>query len=253
MKWRGKVASLLLSKKENEEPSIFILIDPNKVTDLNDLEKRSQDMKKWNIDLFLVGGSLGVSEEDVDKVVKTLNKTDLPVVLFPGNINGISKYADAILFMSLLNSENPYYIIGAQMLGAPIIKRYGLETLPTAYIIVGEGGTVGYVGWARTVPNTLIDVAVAYAIAAEMMGMKFIYLEAGSGAKDHVNPLIIRSIKKHTKLYIIAGGGIKTSKDACTLINAGADAIVIGTIVEKQPEVAEKIVRDVKSTCSSYG
>ncbi len=238
----------LLKKKSREgEKSIFILIDPEKTSGSeNDLLEKTLRIAGEGVDAFLVGGSLGVGGDDLDKTVLTLKKTNVPVILFPGSVAGISKYADAVLFISLLNSENPYYIIGAQVEGAVIIKRLGLEAIPTAYVIMGEGGAAGYMGRARPIPLNMSYIALAYALAAEMLGMRFIYLESGSGSEKNVPPETVSLIRKNTNLYIITGGGIRDEKTACEILKAGSDAIVLGTIFEKDLDKTISIIRTIK-------
>jgi phosphoglycerol geranylgeranyltransferase len=136
--------------------------------------------------------------------------------------------------MSLLNSINPYYLSGAQALGAPLVKRYGLEPIPLAYLIVGENaGAAGFVGNANPIPYHKPELAAIYALAAEYMGMRFVYLEAGSGAKKIVSPEMVSTVRKTCRMHIVAGGGIKAPSQAKTLVKAGADLIVTGTIAEK--------------------
>ncbi|MEM1813143.1 MAG: geranylgeranylglyceryl/heptaprenylglyceryl phosphate synthase, partial [Sulfolobales archaeon] len=188
MRWRGKVNEYIESKIKKDELVHLSLIDPAKVYDLKTLSGIAKRLVSAGTDAFLVGGSIGVSESDVDSVVAVLEELDRPVILFPGNVNGLSRTADAVLFMSLLNSDDPYYIIGAQVIGAPIIKKYGLEPLPTAYIVIGYGGTAGFIGKARPLPIEKPEIGVAYALAAEYLGMKYIYLEAGSGSPQPITP-----------------------------------------------------------------
>jgi len=132
----------------------------------------------------MIGGSTGASGLVLDQtILKIKEVTDLPTILFPGSAAGVSAYADAIFFMSLLNSNNPYWIIGAQALGSPKIKKIGIETIPMGYVIVQPGGTAGWVGDAKLIPRNKADIAAAYAMAAEFLGMRLFYLEAGSGAE----------------------------------------------------------------------
>lgn len=239
-----------ITNKIAEEGALhFTLIDPDKAYGeaLKNVRKLGKFMVEAGTDAFLVGGSVGVSERDADAVVQELKGLGVPVILFPGNITGISRYADAILFLSLLNSDDPYFIIGAQVLGAPIIERYGLETLPTAYIIVGYGGAAGYVGKARPIPYDRPEIGAAYVLAARMMGMKYAYLEAGSGAPEPIPPTFIRYAAKVKKnLTLIVGGGIRSPEKAKAAVRAGADIIVTGTIVEKDPEKCVKIIKSIK-------
>ncbi len=192
-------------------------------------------------DGIMLGGSTTDSGE-LDATAKALKENvDVPIILFPGNISGVSKHADAIFFMSLLNSTNPYWITGAQALGAPIIKRMGIETISMGYLVVEPGGTVGWVGDAKLIPRIKPDIAAAYAIAAEFMGMKILYLEAGSGADQHIPEKMIHMVKKTTDIIVIVGGGIRTGEDAATVAKAGADIIVTGTVVENTSNIKDKI------------
>lgn len=252
MKWRGKVRNYIEEKLNSLGALHFSLIDPGKVTDLNQVLKLSKKLAEAGTDAFLIGGSIAVSEYMVDEIVKTLEEIGLPTILFPGNVSGLSRFADAILFMSLLNSEDPYFIIGAQMLAAPLVKRYGLEVLPTAYIIIGYGGAAGHVGRARPIPYEKYEIASAYALAAEFMGMKYIYLEAGSGAPKPIPPEMVFSIRKITSnIKLIVGGGIRDVKTAVKLVEKGADIIVTGTIIEEEPEHATKFVEKFKRSVKS--
>lgn len=246
--WRGRVEEYLRAKARRGEKAVFILIDPDPAKHVkNSIEEIPRLVREWGIDAILVGGSLGISEIEVSSAISILREAGVPIILFPGNVNGISPAADAILFMSLLNSADPYYIIGAQVVGAPIVKRYGLEALPTAYILMGSNTAVGHIGWARPIPEEVPEVAAAYATAAELLGMRFIYLEGGSGAPKPVSPDVVRAVRKSTGLYIITGGGIREPETAIEILRAGSDAIVLGTILEKNPEKAWEIVKAVKS------
>ncbi len=247
--WRGRVAQYL-AEKRLEAPLHFTLIDPDEVSgDLDQASKLVEPMVSAGTDVILVGGSIGVSESLLDDIISSLKRYGLPVVLFPGNVNGLSKEADAVLFMSLLNSDDPYYIVGAQVQGAIIVKRYGLEVLPTAYLIVGYGGAAGYIGRARPLPLDKPEITTAYALAAEMLGMRYIYLEAGSGAPVHVPAEIIASVRKalSSSTMLIVGGGIRSPEAARRVVEAGADIVVTGTIVEEDSERAASIVKSIKS------
>jgi phosphoglycerol geranylgeranyltransferase len=170
----------------------------------------------------------------LDDVVEAIKKTvKIPVILFPNNITGICKYADAIWFMSLLNSSDPYFITGAQVLGAPIIKKFGLEVIPLGYIIVGENSAASVVGRACPIPYTQPELAVAHALAAQYFGMRFVYLEAGSGAKRPPANNMIKMVKDSTHIPIIVGGGVRTGEQVKEAVDAGADVIVTGTLIEE--------------------
>lgn len=202
-------------------------------------------------DGIMLGGST-TEPTELDATAKALQENiDVPIVLFPGNISGVSKYADAIFFMSLLNSTNPYWITGAQALGAPSIKKMGIEVLPMGYLVVEPGGTVGWVGDAKLIPRNKPDIAVAYAMAAECMGMRLLYLEAGSGASDHIPEVMVAAVKKMTDLIIIVGGGIRDGETAARVAKAGADIVVTGTVVEDSSDVKNKIEELVKGIKSA--
>jgi phosphoglycerol geranylgeranyltransferase len=216
------------------------LIDPEKQS-----ADKAAEMAKESVaggtDGIMLGGSTTTSEE-LDATAKKIKKSvDVPIILFPGNISGVSKYADAIFFMSLLNSTNSYWITGAQALGAPIIKKIGIEVLSMGYVVVEPGGTVGWVGDAKLIPRNKPEIAGAYALAAEYLGMKLLYLEAGSGAGNHIPENMIAQVKKMTDLILIIGGGIRNRKDAYEVAKAGADIIVTGTVVEKSSNIKNKI------------
>jgi len=218
----------------------FTLIDPDEQSP-EEAVIIAKEAQRANSDGILVGGSI-TDQDDLNLTVKALKEnTDLPVVLFPGNISGVSKYADALLFMSLLNSTNPYWITGAQALSAPSVKKMGIETIPMGYLIIEPGGTVGWVGDAKLVPRKKSDLALAYSMAAEFMGMRVIYLEAGSGADSHIPLDFIVKVKKLTNLIVIVGGGIRTAEDAREVSQAGADIVITGTVVEETENTYDKI------------
>ena len=171
---------------------------------------------------------------EIETFVNHIKKlTKLPVILFPGNISGVASNADAILFMSLLNSDNPYFITGAQALGSISVKKHNIEPLPTAYIIVGEGsGAAGFVGQARAIPTDKPEIVGMYALAAEYMGMRFLYLESGSGAKDPIPTKTIQIVRKLYSGFLMVGGGIKNEATAKKIAKTGIDAIIIGSLLE---------------------
>lgn len=193
-------------------------------------------------DGIMIGGST-VNSEDVDATCRILSENiAVPIILFPGNINSVSKYADAIFFMSYLNSNNPYWILGAQALAANNVKQTGIDVLPMGYMVVEPGGTVGWVGDAKLVPRGKPKIPAAYAMAAELLGMRFFYIEAGSGADKPIPPEMIAYSKKATDdMVIIVGGGIRDGEAALIAAKSGADIIVTGTIVEETNDVTKKI------------
>jgi len=209
------------------------LVDPEKVTS-SSASRIAKDAEACNTAAIMVGGSTSVSASHLDKVAKALkDSVEIPVILFPNNITGITKHADAIWFMSLLNSADPYFIMGAQVLGAPIIKKFGLEPISLGYIIVGEGGTVSVVGKAIPIPYNKPELVAAHALAAEYFGMRFVYLEAGSGVGNPVPADMVRAVKTVTNLPLIVGGGIRTGQQVKDIVKAGASIIVTGNVLEE--------------------
>ncbi len=182
---------------------------------------------------ILVGGSTAVDQIELnDIVIQIKQHVTLPVILFPGNITGVSPRADAIFFSCLMNSDNPYFITEAQALGALAVKKYDLEAIPMAYLIVGDGGAAGFVGRSRGIPPNKPSLAAMYALAANYFGMRFLYLEAGSGADGKVSKSMITAARKAFDGPLVVGGGIKTVQDAQDASESGADIIVVGTMLE---------------------
>ncbi len=222
-----------LKKMIDEKSTIHLtLIDPE-MTEIKEAIEISKFAEEAGSVGIMVGGSTVASVQHLDSIVKNIKSSvGIPVILFPNGITGISKHADAIFFSSLLNSCNPYYITGAQALGAPLVKKYGIEPIPLGYIIVGDGGTAGFIGQASPIPYKKPELATIYAMAAQFLGMRLVYLEAGSGADLPVPPDMISKVKRNVSIPIIVGGGIKSIKEAEIAVKAGADIIVTGTIVE---------------------
>jgi phosphoglycerol geranylgeranyltransferase len=228
----GPVEKALLERIVSEGSIHITLIDPEKVTPPQ-ASRIALKAKASGTAAIMVGGSTFVSAAHLDDVVKVVRRTvKIPIILFPNNVTGISRYADAIWFMSLLNSVDPYFLMGAQVLGAPLVKKYGLEPIPLGYIIVGEGGTAGIVGKAVAVPYNKAELAAAHALAGQYLGMRFMYLEAGSGAGIPVPQEMIHIVKHYIDVPLIVGGGIKTRGQALAAASAGADIIVTGNVIE---------------------
>lgn len=229
----GKVEKYLSDAVDRDGTIHLSLIDPQNVKPdtVGDLARKLHDMGSSAI---MIGGSTVVSQRELDEVVKEIRKsTSIPTILFPNGVAGISEYADAIFFATLMNSSNPYYITGCQALGAPLVKRYGLETLPMGYIIVGSSpGAAGFVGQAVPMPPDKPELVAMYALAAEYLGMRFVYLEAGSGSEKSVPLDMIRHVRKTIEATLIIGGGIRSPEQASEIAKAGADAIVTGNIIE---------------------
>lgn len=238
-----------LLEKIDEYGSIHLsLIDPEEIKDVNTLNVLINIINRSGSHGIMVGGSTIYDKKMIDDVLKNIkSQTSLPVIIFPNDITSISQYADAIWFMSLLNSLNPYYISGAQMRAAPVIFKVGIEPLSLAYVIVGEGRTVGYMGYAHPIPYDEPMIVVGYCLAAEYMGFDFIYLEAGSGASRFVREDLVSLVKKYlSKSKLVVGGGVRSYVDAFRLSKAGVDIIVTGTILEENPEALVDVVKGVK-------
>jgi phosphoglycerol geranylgeranyltransferase len=228
----GSIEKYLLEKIKTDGAIHLTLIDPEKVT-VAEAVRIAENSKNSGTAAIMIGGSTFVSQTHLDDVVKAIKESvKIPTILFPNNITGISSYADALWFMSLLNSVDPYFLVGAQILGAPLVKKYGLEPIPMGYIIVGQGGTAGIVGKAITVPYDKPELAAAHALAGQYLGMRFIYLEGGSGAANPVPPEMIKAVKRYLDIPLIVGGGIRTKEQALAAASAGADIIVTGNVTE---------------------
>ena len=250
---RNKVETRLKKCKKGGKSAIFLLVDSENLSSTSSAEKIAKDLfrasksMKSLFPVILVGGSSATDQIGMDKAVRILRKkAKLPIVLFPGNITGVVPKAHAILFTSLMNSENPYYITQAQALGAPLVRKFELEALPTAYLVIGEGTSAWFFGNVRGIPFDKPKIAAAYAMAAQYLGMRFVYLEAGSGAKQNVTPEMVATVRKVFDGFIIVGGGIKAAKIANSIIKAGADGLVIGTLLE-QTNGLKKFTEMVKS------
>lgn len=229
----GTVEKYLLEKIRNEKSIHITLVDPEKISS-KQASIVAQNSSQSGTAAIMIGGSTFVSQNHLNSVVRSIKQTvEIPVILFPNNITGINQNADAIWFMSLLNSVDPYFLMGAQILGAPLIKKLDLEPISLGYIIVGEGGTAGIIGKALPIPYSKPELAVAHALAGQYLGMHFIYLEGGSGTKTPVPSKIIRAVKNVLTVPLIVGGGIKNKGQAIAAVSAGADIIVTGNIIER--------------------
>jgi phosphoglycerol geranylgeranyltransferase len=246
---QGPIEKYLLEKIKTEGSIHLTLIDPEKVS-AQDAARIAENSKNSGTAAIMIGGSTFISQTHLDDVVKAIKSAvNIPTILFPNNVTGISGYADAIWFMSLLNSVDPYFVIGAQILGAPLVRKFRLEPISMGYIIVGEGGTAGIVGKAISVPYSKPELAAAHALAGQYLGMRFIYLEGGSGAKNPVPAEMIHAVKRVIEVPLIVGGGIRTREQAVAAASAGADIIVTGNVTEtnnSKQKVAE-IITAIKS------
>lgn len=241
---------LLDSLKEKQKlgkKSIAVLIDPDKVNDLTHLHQLINLASENCVDYFFVGGSLVTTTNLSDIVREIKDHVTLPVVLFPGNSIQIDPSADALLFLSLISGRNPELLIGQHVVAAPIIRNTRLEVIPTGYILISSGRTtsVAYISNTTPIPEDKYSLAACTAMAGEMLGLQMMYLDAGSGAEKEISARMISTVRKAVRTPLLVGGGINTPQKALTALEAGADMIVIGNALEKDPnlliEISDKV------------
>ena len=232
-----KVLSKLQNSVEVNGTSFILLIDPDKKNN-DKIDKLVEHANMNGVDAIFVGGSLMMDSLYHERIERIKYISNVPLVLFPGAINQINRHFDAMLFMSLLSGRNPHYLIGEQVLAAPIVKDIGVETIPTGYVLIDGGSptTVEFVSGTRPLPPSRIDLIISHALAAQFLGMDILYLEAGSGAKKRVPNEVVEMVAKESQLDIIVGGGIKSPNDASELAQAGASFVVVGSAIEKSIE-----------------
>ena len=238
----------MTEKKKQGKKSFAVLIDPDKVSKslLDELTALATDAK---VDYLLVGGSLVISNH-LDECVQHIKKNcAIPVILFPGSPSQVSKYADALLYLSLISGRNPELLIGQHVVSAPFVKQSGLEIIPTGYIVVDGGAptTVSYISNAAPVPADKNEIAMCTAMAGEMLGMKLIYMDAGSGAKRAISENMIAAVAKNIETPLIVGGGITDPEKAYLNCKAGADVIVVGNAIEKDASLIKEMSNAIHS------
>lgn len=224
------------------------LLDPDKQS-ATEAARLAGTAERAGSDAIMIGGSTGVTQEKVDRTVLAIKAAvRVPTILFPASAGNLSRHADALYFMSLLNSRDPQLIVGEQRRAAPLVKRWNLETIPMAYLIVEPGMRAGEVGHAEPIPRAKPEIAVEYALAAQLFGMKLVYLEAGSGAPAPPPAGMISAVKEAISIPLVVGGGIRDADGARSVARAGADIVVTGTVVEETQgaEELERIIRAVK-------
>ena len=245
---KAAIYNNLLNRKKNGQKSFALLIDPDKVnrTVLDELIERSVAAK---VDYILVGGSLVISNH-LDSCVQQIKQNcDIPVLLFPGSPSQVSKYADALLYLSLISGRNPELLIGQHVVSAPFVKQSGLEIMPTGYIVIDGGAptTVSYISNAAPIPADKNDIAMCTAMAGEMLGMKIIYMDAGSGAQRPITESMIQAVATQVETPLIIGGGIVQPEKAYRNCKAGADVIVVGNAIEKDASLIKEMCDAVHS------
>ena len=239
----GKIEQYIKDGIARKGGLMFALIDPVDYKEPAAAISAGAQAAEAGADIVLIGGSIGVQGELLDTVTKSIKeKVSVPVVLFPGNISTVTKYADAVYFMSLLNSRNPYWISQAQMLAAPTVRKLGIEALPVGYIVVEPGGTVGWVGDVNLVPRNKPQIAAALALSAEMSGSRLVLTDAGSNpATGHIPLEMIAAVSKSITVPYIVGGGVRTPAEAASVISAGAGAVQVGTALESGGNLKKKV------------
>ena len=219
-----------------------VLIDPDKIN-LQNLELLINKSIKNHVTYFFVGGSL-LTENLTSQIIKLIKKlSKIPTVLFPGSFSHIDLSADGLLFLSLISGRNPDFLIGQHVISAPILRKSNLEILPTGYMLIdgGKQTTVSYISNTTPIPSNKPDIAICTAMAAEMLGMRFIFMDAGSGAMNAISFGMIRGVRENINLPILVGGGIDTIEKASNAFEAGADIIVVGHGIEKDINLIDKI------------
>ena len=236
----GKTEKYIHDTLERKGAMFFMDIDPVDYRSPDEAIKVGAASAENGADIILIGGSTGAQGDLLDYVTKGIKEKvggSVPIVLFPGNIATLTRHADAVYFMSLLNARNPYWLIQAHMLSAGIVKGMGIEALPTGYIVVAPGGTVGWVGDANLVPREKPKIAASLALAGEYLGHRLIVTDAGANPQlqgyGHVPLEMVRMVSSAISVPYIVGGGIRTPDEVKSIIKAGADAVQIGTALEK--------------------
>jgi len=238
----------ILERTSNGKKHFALLIDPDKIdtSGLHEIIKSSMESK---VDFFFVGGSL-LTNDNLDSCIRLLKEeSDIPVILFPGNVLQVNARADAILFLSLISGRNAEMLIGRQVIAAPMIKATDMEVIPTGYMLIesGKPTAVSYMSNTTPIPHDKDDIALCTAIAGEMLGLKIIYMDAGSGGINPISPSMIEAVRKNISIPLIVGGGIHSPEKAIENCKAGADIIVVGNSIEKNKNLIKSIADAVHS------
>ena len=236
----------IFDSKKNKSKLFALLVDPDK-QDNDDLLSLIEKSIKAKVDLFFIGGSLLMDDKLEECITTIKSKSDIPVILFPGNSMQISNKADAILFLSLISGRNPHTLIGQQVISAPILKQTNLEIISTGYMLIesGEATTASYMSNTTPIPHAKHNIATATAIAGEMLGLKLIFLDGGSGAKQAISTKMISSVSSQIDIPLIVGGGIRSAEKAIENCAAGADIIVVGNAIEKENGLIAEIAQAI--------
>lgn len=227
---------------QTPKKKLAVLVDPDKPTD-DEIAHLAQQASVAGVDFLFVGGSL-LTNNNLDSCIKILKThADIPVVLFPGNTYQLSSKADGFLFLSLISGRNAEMLIGRHVIAAPYLKLSGLEVLSTGYMLIESGRptTVSYMSNSIPIPSDKNDIAVCTAMAGEMLGMKLIFMDAGSGAQYSVPMKMIEAVSGSISTPLIVGGGIRSAETAASVAQAGADVVVVGNVLESEPNLLQSI------------
>ena len=243
-----RIYQSLLTKKDKGQKSFAMLIDPDKVSP-SKIDELTRLATEAQVDYLLVGGSLVISNK-LDEVVQQIKKNcNIPVILFPGSPSQLSPFADALLYLSLISGRNPELLIGQHVISAPFVRQSKLEIISTGYMVIDGGAptTVSYISNASPVPADKNEIAMCTAMAGEMLGMKIIYMDAGSGARRAISEMMIESVAKQINIPLVIGGGISEPEKAYLNCKAGADVIVIGNAIEKDVSLIKEMSAAIHS------
>ncbi len=234
----------LMQTRERRGGGFLLLIDPDKTPERT-FVPLAEAAADCGVDAILVGSSFMMDSSFTSGVRQIKKATTLPVIIFPGSFAQITPDADAILFSSLISGRNPSYLIEEQVKGAPLVKKTGIEPIPTGYILVESGPltSVQYISGTMPIPRSKHDIACAHALAAQYLGMKLVYLEAGSGAQMPVPVDMISAVASYADIPIVTGGGLRTPEDCAARVEAGASFIVVGNCLE--PENGQSLLREL--------
>jgi phosphoglycerol geranylgeranyltransferase len=236
-------------QREKGKKMFALLIDPDNAADENRLKDTIDVAEEAGVDLFLVGGSL-ITNGNLDRCIKSIRQqSSISTLLFPGNILQINENAQGILLLSLISGRNPELLIGKHVIAAPLLKQSGLEVISTGYMLIDGGRitSVTYMSNTLPIPHDKDNIAACTAMAGEMLGMKLIYMDAGSGANHPISPEMISAVRKSIDIPLVVGGGIRSAKDALSACRAGADMIVVGNGAEKELSLVKEIAESVRS------
>ena len=245
---KHRLYDIFIDRKKAGRKNFAVLIDPDKVnpTKLDELVRLGEEA---GVDYFFLGGSLVISNHLDDCVKHIKEQCDIPVILFPGSPSQLSRYADGLLYLSLISGRNPELLIGQHVISAPAVRQSGIEIMPTGYMVIDGGAptTVSYISNAAPIPSDKNEIAMCTAMAGEMLGMKLIYMDAGSGARKPITEAMIEKVSSVIEAPLIVGGGITDPEKAYLNCKAGANVIVVGNAIEKDINLIREISEAVHS------